>query len=133
TDRTACQTLDRMPMPADEFLDLLDLVDAGDFAVSKRGNFGIEGEVFVTGDAARSLGEWNIAAKSTLVDNGIEDEKRLFRRRQRRQCAVHQALHRDVALAVIMEALGLSFGGLVPTNEIRRVLLWTGRRRRQPP
>ena len=97
-----------------------------------RGDLRIDGETLAVCDVAGGLGERHVDVKSALVDDGIEDEERLFRRRQWRQCLIQQAREHGIALCVIVEDLAFSRRRFIPA-EARRVFLAPTQRPRHLP
>src|SRR5262252_6584612 len=99
-----------------------DLISGRNLALGERGDLRVDRDPLVVGDIACGLGERGINVESALVNGGVEDEDRLFRRQQRRQRAEHGAFDHDVAFAIFLEAFAV-FRVVMPTNEVRRVAL----------
>src|SRR5262245_47759315 len=105
-----------MSVPAHERYNAISLVDTGDFAFGMFGDLCIDCGALVASDITGSLSERHIDVKSALIDDGVVNEDRLLRRRQRRQCAVHQTREHGIALGVLLEEFTFFRLGLIPTD-----------------
>src|SRR5262245_14679595 len=97
-----------------------------------RGDLRIDGEALAVCDVAGGPGERHVDVKAALINDRVESKLRLFRRRQRRQCAANQALHRDVALTVFLESLA-GLWTVMPTDQARRIAFTPRQRPRHLP
>jgi hypothetical protein len=121
-----------MAMLAHKRFDLLDLMQADDFAVGERAGLGVDVGLFNARDLACGFGQGDIGIEAARIDVCVELLQALLDRRQWRQPAIERALDFDVTLAIQLQALA-RFRTVDPIDAGRIVALARAPRPRHAP